>query len=50
MLLLMVRNDDYYVACGDSVLAVLNQYDTKMCIRDSHRDVRKETGQPVSFS
>ena len=28
MLLLMVRNDDYYVACGDSVLAVLNQYDT----------------------
>ena len=24
MLLLMVRNDDYYVACGDSVLAVLN--------------------------
>ena len=28
MLLLMVRNNDYYVACGDSVLAVLNQYDT----------------------
>lgn len=28
MLLLMVRDDDYYVACGDSVLAVLNQYDT----------------------
>ena len=28
MLLLMVRNDDYYVACGDSVLAVLNRYDT----------------------
>ena len=28
MLLMMVRNDDYYVACGDSVLAVLNQYDT----------------------
>lgn len=28
MLLLMVRNDDYYVACGDNVLRVLNQYDT----------------------
>lgn len=28
MLLLMVRDDDYYVACGDNVLAVLNQYDT----------------------
>ena len=30
MLLLMVRNDDYYVACGDSVLAVLNQYDLSL--------------------
>ena len=28
MLLLMVRDDDYYVACGDNVLRVLNQYDT----------------------
>ena len=28
MLLLMVRDDDYYVACGDNVLAVLNSYDT----------------------
>lgn len=28
MLLLMVRNDDYYVACGDNVLWVLNNYDT----------------------
>ena len=28
MLLLMVRNDEYYVACGDNVLAALNSYDT----------------------
>ena len=28
MLLLMVRDNDYYVACGDSVLDILNQYDT----------------------
>ena len=28
MLLMMVRNDDYYVACGDNVLWVLNNYDT----------------------
>ena len=28
MLLLMVRNDDYYVACGDNVLWVLSNYDT----------------------
>ena len=28
MLLLMVRDNDYYVACGDNVLRVLNQYDT----------------------
>lgn len=30
MLLLMVRDDDYYVACGDNVLAVLNSYDTML--------------------
>ena len=28
MLLLMVRGDHYYVACGDNVLEVLNRYDT----------------------
>lgn len=28
MLLMMVRNDDYYVACGDNVLWVLSNYDT----------------------
>ena len=30
MLLLMVRGDDYYVACGDNVLAALNSYDTML--------------------
>ena len=30
MLLLMVRNDDYYVACGDNVLTVLNNNDTML--------------------
>lgn len=28
MLLLMVEDDDYYVACGDNVLQVLGHYDT----------------------
>ena len=30
MLLLMVRGDDYYVACGDNVLAALDSYDTML--------------------
>ena len=30
MLLLMVRDDDYYVACGDNVLAALDSYDVML--------------------